>query len=51
MTTTDAPMPDLAVINRAALWLTYFRQVRAAGVPLAEARRLADERFGFAAGT
>lgn len=47
----DAAMPDLAGINRAALWLAYFRRLQDRGTPLTEARRLADERSGFTAGT
>jgi hypothetical protein len=46
-TTTGQPMPDLAEINRAELWLAYFRQLTDQGQPIAAARRLADERFGF----
>ncbi len=41
------PMPDLAEINRAELWLAYFRRLTDQGQPIAAARRLADERFGF----
>lgn len=44
---TEMPLPDLAGINRAELWLATFRRIHDSGVPLAEARRLADERLGF----
>jgi hypothetical protein len=46
MTTTDAPIPDLAILNRAELWLAYFRHLQDGGLPIAEARRRADEQFG-----
>lgn len=44
---TTQPLPDLAEINRAELWLAYIRQLTDQGQPIATARRLADERFGF----
>lgn len=47
VTTTEMPLPDLAGINRAELWLACFRRLHDAGVPLAEARRLADQQLGF----
>ena len=44
---TTQPLPDLAEVNRAELWLAYFRQLTDRGQPIATARLLADERFGF----
>jgi len=46
---TTQPLPDLAEINRAELWLAYFRRLTDQGQPIATARQLADERFGFGA--
>lgn len=40
-------MPDLAMINKAALWLGYFRKLCDQGMPFDEAMAKADERFGF----
>lgn len=51
MTADTAPVPDLAEVNRAELWLGYIRRLTDQGQPITAARRLADERFGFAAGT
>ena len=44
---TTQPLPDLAETNRAELWLAYIRQLTDQGQPIATARLLADERFGF----
>jgi hypothetical protein len=46
MTTAAAPMPDLAAINPAMLWLAYLRQLSDGGMAIAAARQLADERSG-----
>ena len=51
VTTAEMPMPDLAGINRASLWLATLRRIHDSGVPLAEARRLADQQLGFGATT
>jgi len=40
-------MPDLALINRAALWLGYFRSLCDQGIGFETAMDMADERFGF----
>ena len=46
----DAPVPDLAAVNRAALWLAYFRRLQDEGISLAAARQAADARFGLGRG-
>ena len=44
---TEATLPDLAEINPAALWLARFRAFCDAGLPMREARQLADEHSGL----
>jgi len=46
---TTAPMPDLP--TRPDLWLALFRLLHDSGIPLAEARRQADEQAGFTSTT
>jgi len=41
-------MPDLAQVNRVALWLAYFYRLHDQGHGVVEAERMADERFGYA---
>ena len=36
----DAPVPDLAAVNRAALWLAYFRRLQDEGIPSPRPARL-----------
>lgn len=43
----EVQMPDLAQLNSIELWLVTFRRIHDSGVPLAEARKLADEQLGF----
>lgn len=43
----EVQMPDLAQLNPIELWLATFRRIHDSGVPLAEARKLADEQLGF----
>jgi hypothetical protein len=50
MITPTHLLPDLAELNRAELWLAYFRRLTDRGQSIAAARRLADERFGFTTG-
>jgi hypothetical protein len=47
MNDTAVPMPDLAQLNRAELWLAFVRRLRASGASAAEAIRQADEQLGF----
>ena len=42
--TATAPMPDLAQLNPAEVWLASIRRQQDAGVPLAEADEQADFR-------
>jgi hypothetical protein len=46
MPTADVPIPDLATLNPAELWLVYFRQLHDTGVAITAARQIADARFG-----
>lgn len=45
MAAADVTVPDLAEVNKAALWLAYLRRLSDRGLPLAEAVRLADEQL------
>jgi hypothetical protein len=47
LNTTETSLPDLAMINRAELWLAILRKLCDQGVPITTARRLADEQTGF----
>jgi hypothetical protein len=45
--TAEAPVPDLAQLNPLELWLASIRRLADQGVPLAQARQLADRQAGF----
>lgn len=49
--TAQTPMPDLAQLNPAELWLASIRRLSDQDVPLAEARQLADRQAGFGTNT
>lgn len=49
--TAQPPMPDLAQLNPVELWLASIRRLTDQGLPLTQARQLADRQAGFSTTT